>query len=127
MSTEQPDRATRWDKTSLQALLERSASARVRALAVIYAFQLEEEKRSGMALHENGQGFNEYDAKILTSFAKKLLQGYNLSSAQHEVLAKRIGKYWKQLLPLIEVRARGRVQKQGKSFIIIKQSEEARV
>lgn len=54
------------------------------------------------ATHElNGVGFTGADAEILSSFAKQINKGWNLSPKQMAILFKKMPKYWKQLITLI--------------------------
>jgi len=69
-----------------------------RALLVIFNNQTEDEKATEQTVVENGIGFTGVDAQILTSFARQYTTKGYLSPKQYNLLFKKIGKYWRQIL-----------------------------
>lgn len=59
----------------------------------------------------NGIGWNGYDASILTSFAKQIKMGRTLSEKQMNIAKKKLPKYAKQVLALIEKKEEKQVTK----------------
>ena len=73
-----------------------------RALVVITERnQTADEQASENTIYANGIGWNGVDAKILTSFASSVKKGWKLSPKQLAVAQKRLPKYAKQVLALI--------------------------
>lgn len=91
-----------WTKESVKALLLRNDKAVIRGLVLLYSFQTEEEKWSDTANTYNGQGFSKYDAEILSSMARQVQNGWQLSEAQLNVARKRIVKYAGQIYNYME-------------------------
>jgi transcription termination factor NusB len=89
----------------LKELVKTNPRARERALMVLFARQTATEQDAEMTTERNGVGFTSYDADLLSSFAKQVIEnrgnrphGQRLSARQHEVAAKRLPKYARQLL-----------------------------
>jgi hypothetical protein len=73
-----------------------------RALVVITEKnQTSDEQAPGDTRWANGIGWNGVDAKILTSFAGQVKKGWKLSDKQVAVAQKKLPKYAKQVLALI--------------------------
>jgi len=73
-----------------------------RALVVITEKnQTSDEQASENTIHANGIGWNGVDATILTSFAKQVKKGWKLSDKQVAIAKKKLPKYAKQVLALI--------------------------
>jgi hypothetical protein len=73
-----------------------------RALVVITEKnQTSDEQATGDTRWANGIGWNGVDAKILTSFAGQVKKGWKLSDKQVAVAQKKLPKYAKQVLALI--------------------------
>ena len=68
-----------------------------RALVVLLARQTADEQASESTQWQNGQGFNGPDANILTSFAKQVQQGRQLSTKQAAIAFRLLPKYAGQL------------------------------
>jgi hypothetical protein len=77
--------------------LENNSAWIIRAILVLFEMQTEDEQKEGDTVHLNGVGFNAFDAKILTSFAKQMCSGGNLSAKQMDLAKKKIIKYAGQL------------------------------
>jgi len=73
-----------------------------RALFLIWSRQTAVEKESQITSDENGVGFGKFDAEILSSFAEQLSDSGSLSPKQMNVLFRRIPRYWKQILSMID-------------------------
>src|SRR4051812_5892481 len=66
-------------------------------LAALYARQTESEKETKLTFHENGVGFNGFDAPFLSDVAERSKPFKNLTESQAVAVAKRIKKYIRQL------------------------------
>ena len=73
----------------------------MRALIKIYEFQTADEQHYKQTSEHNKVGFTGVDANILSSFAKQVNKGYNLSQKQMTIVFKKMPKYWNQILSLI--------------------------
>lgn len=82
----------------LQELLRTNNVALIRATALIYDNQTDEEKYRGESTEDNNVGFSKYDAKQLTECALKIKQGRRLTRVDMETLRNKMPKYWKQLM-----------------------------
>jgi hypothetical protein len=96
----------------LKELLKTNPRARERALLVLLDRQTADEQATQTTREHNGQGFTAYDAELLTSFAQQVQRnrygnpnGQRLSVRQHEIAAKRLPKYAKQLRLVAAVKA----------------------
>ena len=85
-------------RRELQALLLRSDKAIDKSIVVIWEQQTYTEQESGEAIIVDGVGFNKFDAPIMTSYAKQLVDGRSLSTQQRSVARKVMPKYWRQLM-----------------------------
>lgn len=68
-----------------------------RAIQAIWNFQTNDEQMTDETRHSNNVGFNGADANILSSFARQLQAGRNLSIKQLAIAKKKMPKYAKQL------------------------------
>ena len=68
------------------------------AIMRLYKYQTEFEQNNQVTYDRNGIGFNSFDAKILSSFAKQLLEGKHLTSKQLVIAKRRMIKYASQLI-----------------------------
>ena len=73
----------------------------VKGLVKIYTLQTADEQASDRTSHDNGVGFNGLDANILSSFAKQVNAGRNLSQKQMTNDYKKMHRYWKQIASII--------------------------
>lgn len=73
----------------------------VKGLVKIYTLQTADEQASDTTSHDNGVGFSGVDANILSSFAKQVNAGRNLSPKQMMIVYKIIPKYWRQVVSFI--------------------------
>lgn len=74
-----------------------------RGIVAIYSNnQTVDEQSAEVTYYRNGIGFNGADAEILSSFARQLLAGRNLSEKQAAIAFKKMPKYAKQLVALAE-------------------------
>ena len=94
-----------WVKT----MLKTDSRWTIRGLLAIFARQTTEEMDSDTTKEDNGVGFTGFDAEILTSFAKRVMEWEQeithkyptaLSPRQVEVLQKRMPKYAQQLIKI---------------------------
>lgn len=81
--------------------LATNAAWAIRGLVRIYSFQTADEQDSENTCHDNGIGFSGCDANILSSFAKQVNAGRNLSPKQMAIVYKKMPKYSKQIASLI--------------------------
>lgn len=86
-----------WDKEAINALLDRSDKAVMKALLQLYARQTESERQMQTTTDANGVGFNYRDAEVLCDIAKRVRQWGRLTPKQTELVRGRIKKYWRQL------------------------------
>lgn len=91
-----------WDKARVQALIDGNDQAVIRALMVVYGNQTVYEQEVEGTLESNQKGFSGADAEILTSFAKQFQSKNYLSPKQVAFARKKVKKYWRQLLKVIE-------------------------
>lgn len=91
-----------WTNQKVKELLLRNDKAVKRGLVLLYGFQTFEEQHSDTANTNNGQGFSKYDAEILSSMARQVQNGWQLSEAQINVARKRIVKYAGQIYNYME-------------------------
>ena len=68
-----------------------------RGVLRIFENQTQDEQNTDQVIEQNGVGFNGVDAEILSSFAKQILNGRNLTQKQNAILLKAMPKYAKQL------------------------------
>jgi hypothetical protein len=78
----------------------RTISAVELAMVRLYQLQTKEEQDNSITTESNGVGFNAFDAKIGTSFAKTIMAGYKLFPNKLIIAKKLALKYSKQLLQL---------------------------
>ena len=86
-----------WVKEDIRTLLETNDRAVLKGVVAIYKLQTEDEKAAATTSHENGVGFNGFDAEIMTSFAQQILKRGFLSIKQKTIARKKILKYAGQL------------------------------
>jgi len=95
-----------WTKEAVQDLLSADKYALERAILAIYARQTRDEKSTEATWILNDAGFDAYDARLLSSFAKQILsntdypKGKRLSPKQFRIAKKRMMKYHRQLLEI---------------------------
>ena len=102
-------------KEKVKQLLATNDKAVYRAVVAIYRRQTDYEQVCDSTQETNGVGFSAFDAEILSSFAKQLLDGKGLSYKQMEIARKRIAKYSGQLASIAEERE-AQIQKQTQIF-----------
>jgi len=73
-----------------------------RAVLKVYEMQTADEKSSGHTHYLNGFGFNGTDGPILSSFAEQILKGRNMSAKQMALIYKKMPKYAKQVVSMID-------------------------
>ena len=101
MSTQANEKV--WTKESVIALLDSNNKAVVAAIKGLNARQTAAERAEGTAKVQNGRGFNKQDAPFLGDIARKLpLYNDHMTERQLYVARKKIRKYWRQLLEMIE-------------------------
>lgn len=86
-----------YTKEQIKTMLATNDKAVARGVLAIYAYQTAVEQASESTQQDNGVGFNGADAKILSSFAKQLQRGWNLSAKQLYIARQRMMKYAGQL------------------------------
>lgn len=92
----------KWTKTTIQSLLISNPAALNKAILKIYERQTEDEQQCDQTIEHNNIGFNGVDANIMSSFARQLKSRGFLSPKQNVIAVKKMQKYWKQILQLIE-------------------------
>ncbi len=86
-----------WTTLEIKELLDRSDLAVQKAVVAIYRFQTPDEQDCETTRYQNGMGYNAFDAEIMSSFAKWILSGKNLTVKQMAIARKKIKKYVRQL------------------------------
>ena len=94
-----------WTIEEIKSLLERNDTMVCRSIVQIYNCQTDDEKLYEETSYDNGIGFNAFDSKILSSFAKFYLEKGFLTKRQLEIGRKKIMKYSKQLTKLANEQA----------------------
>jgi hypothetical protein len=94
-----------WDRDMVIALIERSNEATGRALYSLFERQTESEQAANATTDHNGVGFNGRDAEFLSSIAKRLPNyGYTLTERQLPHVRRKLRKYSRQLLEIIQAK-----------------------
>lgn len=91
------DTSKKWTPQSIKELLTKSDKAVMRAVVRIYSLQTYEEQKLGETREANKIGFNGPDSKILTYYAKWILQNGELTGKHVNHARNRITKYSGQL------------------------------
>lgn len=86
-----------WTEEEIKILIQTNDIVLYRALLKLYACQTETEKETHSTRNKNGEGFNSYDAKFLTSVSKFLKSRGYLTDKQKYIVRKKLVKYNKQL------------------------------
>lgn len=92
-----------WTPERVLALMANNDTELCKCVVAIYKRQTKSEQEQYATGVWNGVGFNKFDAKILTSFAKQILANRRkgnarlLSPKQIEVARRKMTKYAKQL------------------------------
>jgi hypothetical protein len=90
----------KWNKETIQALLETNPQAVYNGLVQIYRRQTHSEQVNEQTHDRNDIGFSGVDGKILTSFAKFYLSHKYLSPKQFAIAKNKMKKYWRQLMEI---------------------------
>ena len=88
----------------IRKLLKENDMAVKRGIVAIYRRQTDEEKCTDATRLHNGIGFSAYDAPFLSSLAKQLLDGKELSPKQMAIGRNKICRYAGQLASIAETR-----------------------
>lgn len=96
-----------WNETLIRSRLDVDDKWVCHALKVLYQRQTADEREQGIAKHANGMGFNAMDASFMSSLASQYIEKGWLSRKQIAAARRAdIGKYWKQLLEVIQANER---------------------
>lgn len=90
-----------WTKEEVTRLLKSSDYSVKRALLALYSLQTTDEQTSLNTFHSNSRGFNAFDAPGFSSYAKTILQGYDLCESTIKKIRPRILKYVGQLITFV--------------------------
>lgn len=90
-------------RRELQALLLASDKALERAIIRIWEQQTYSEQEAGMAIIEDGIGFNKFDAPLMSKYARQLMSTGSLTTYQRKKARSVMPKYWKQLMRISKV------------------------
>jgi hypothetical protein len=93
-----------WDKDLLTSLIQTSDLAVKRAITTLYEGQREDEKRQSSTKYQNGIGFTPADARFLSSLAKQIESGRELTVKQIAAARPRLFKYVGQIFRKMEAR-----------------------
>jgi len=66
----------------------------------LYEYQTMEEQMSDATEERNGRGFNAHDVKFLSSIARQLNSGRQMSMKQYPIAYKKMQKYAGQLIDI---------------------------
>lgn len=88
-------------KDYIKSQLATNPAWAIKGLVKIYTLQTADEQASDRTSHDNGVGFSGVDAAILSSFAKQVNSGRNLSPKQMAIVYKKMPRYWKQIAGFI--------------------------
>lgn len=88
-------------KSFIQSQLSTNPAWAIRGLVKIYTLQTSDEQASDTTSHDNGVGFSGCDANILSSFAKQVNAGRNLSPKQMAIVYKKMPRYHRQIVSFI--------------------------
>jgi predicted Zn-dependent protease len=87
------------------------------AIVKLYEFQTAEEQKSEYTSNKNNVGFNAFDAKTLTYYAKWILSGKHLSGEYLEKAFSMVPKYAQQILNCIEAK-----EKEPVKYVVVKKA-----
>ena len=88
-------------KTFLKTKLATDKAWACRAVVKLYERQTLAEQSAERTEEHNGIGFTGTDAEFLSSIAKKLNSGWNMTEKQMAWIFKKIPKYWRQIWSMI--------------------------
>jgi hypothetical protein len=91
------------DKFVREKLSSNYAWASKAVVRIFNENQMEDEKNSDSAIHQNNIGFSGTDSEILSSFAKQIIAGRSLSTKQSHILLKLMPKYARQVIAFSDV------------------------
>lgn len=86
-----------YDTEQIKDLLLRSDRAVLRGVTAIYDRQMPDEKNHESTLYSNNVGFNAYDSRTLSRYARRIKNGQRMNDSDMSLLRSRIVKYSKQL------------------------------
>ena len=109
----------RWDRETIRQLLRRNATARRRALMLLYAEQTRFEQGARATIEPNRCGFGAHDAETLSRIAERIRRGDSPTSAQDLVLRDALPKYWKQILCAIAKKHETAIEKRTQTYVIL--------
>lgn len=90
-----------WDKDQILELLRVNDKAVARAILALYARQTADEQSGDRTSHSNGVGFNQIDARFMSSVAKALPKWNNhMTERQLKTARKMLPKYHRQLVEI---------------------------
>lgn len=90
------------DEAYIRKMVTTNARWAEHAIVALYRHQTMEEQDQETTIEHNAMGFSAFDAEILSSFAKRLLDGRSLTDRQLEVAFKKLGKYARQLYQIAQ-------------------------
>lgn len=110
----------KWTKERIRELIETNDKMLEHSLIVLFRRQTPDERVCERTSNTNKMGFNQYDAEILTSFAKQILnpqtqekypEGRRLSPKQKTIARKKLKKYARQLADYANAQKELKIQK----------------
>lgn len=99
--TQQPKTQADWRKYIQSNLLDNDRWC-LRGLEYVYSLQTRNERMTEKTYVNNCVGFTQFDAEILSSFARQYETRGRLTSKQMTILRRRILKYWRQIMTAIK-------------------------
>lgn len=102
--------------TYIRAMITTDAKWTERAVLALYARQTADEQSAKVTSHHNQMGFSGVDAEWMSSMAEwigksRRAEGSRLSPKQLQITQRKIGKYARQLLTIIEERGEAAIAK----------------
>jgi hypothetical protein len=114
------NKLTDWTPDKVLFMLETSDAWVENAILALYRRQTDLEQRAGSTIDDNDKGFQQGDAKLFGQYARKIMSGQHLSSEEMSEVRRpwrrgktpviTIGKYRKQLVRMIEEKAKAAIQ-----------------
>ena len=114
------NKLTDWTPDKVLYMLETSDSWVEQSIVALYKRQTELERAAGVTIDDNDRGMQQADAKLFGQYARQIMGGTHLSSEQLTEARRpwhrgktpviTIGKYRKQLVRMIEAKAKAQLE-----------------
>jgi hypothetical protein len=114
------NKLTDWTPDKVLYMLETSDSWVEQSIVALYKRQTELERAAGVTIDDNDKGMQQADAKLFGQYARQIMSGTHLSVDQLAEARRpwhrgktpviTIGKYRKQLVRMIEAKAKAQLE-----------------